>query len=171
MSQSAAIDTSEIICPVCAGHNAADAVFCANPECRKALGEFDFADELVLAETSRLEKLAEAIATVAGRPHFVTAHVIWFTLWVIFNSGLIASVAVFDVYPYSLLGIILSIEATLITSFLLISNNRQSAYADKRAQMDYEVNVKTYRLISRLMDSIETLDNRLKNLEMRSPRE
>jgi uncharacterized membrane protein len=60
---------------------------------------------------------------------------------VILNSGAIVAGVVFDAYPYSLLGIILAIEAILITSFVLISQNHQNAHQDQRAELDYEVNV------------------------------
>ena len=75
------------------------------------------------------------------------------------NSGIIAS-AVFDMYPFSLLGILLAIEAILLSSFVLISTNRQNAFANKRAQLDYEVNVKTYRLLKQLARSIGEIERR-----------
>ncbi|MGH8544158.1 MAG: DUF1003 domain-containing protein, partial [Gammaproteobacteria bacterium] len=59
--------------------------------------------------------------------------------WVLVNSGLIVAVEVFDVYPFGLLGIILSVEAILITGFLLISQKRQDVHAEKRAELEYEV--------------------------------
>ncbi len=159
------ISTSEIICPRCGGSNPADAVFCQMPECHKALGEFDFADELVTKEMTKAERIADRLSTFIGKPHFVTMHLVWFILWALLNSGLIAAVAVFDVYPYSLLGIILSIEATLITSVLLISNNRQNAYADKRAQLDYEVNVKAFRLMTQISKTLDGIEKRVATLE------
>lgn len=66
------------------------------------------------------------------------------------NSGLVAFFHVFDEYPFGLLGIILSIEAILVSSFVLISQNRQSAYSDLRAELDYEVSIQTFRRIEEI---------------------
>jgi uncharacterized membrane protein len=119
-----------------------------------------------MASRSRLaERLADRIAEFVGRPHFVAVHVAWFGVWVALNSGAVALVAVFDAYPYSLLGIVLSIEALLITSIVLISSNRQSAHANKRAELDYEVNVRTYRHILRMTDRLDAIEKRLERLD------
>ena len=153
-------------CPACGGTNESDAVFCGNAACHKALGEFSYVLEELERDTSRIAKLAERVAEASGRPHFVTAHLIWFAFWILANSGLIAMVTAFDAYPYGLLGIILSIEGVLITLFLLVSNNRQSAHAEKRAALDYEVNVRTWRLVNHLADRLDEVMTRLDRLEI-----
>jgi uncharacterized membrane protein len=156
-----------IRCPACGGENEPTAVFCANHDCRKALGEFRYVLEELERDTSRVAKLAERVAELSGRPHFVTLHVLWFALWVLVNSGLMAYFTAFDAYPYGLLGIILSIEGILITLFLLVSNNRQNAHAEKRAALDYEVNVRTWRLVNHLADRLDEITGRLERLEKR----
>jgi uncharacterized membrane protein len=168
MTEPAARATAErppIICPGCGGANDADAVFCVNARCGKALGEFRYVLEEIDRERSRIEKLAHHVARLSGRPHFVTLHLVWFGAWILINSGLLAAFTVFDEYPFGLLGIILAVEATLITLFLLISNNEQSAHAEKRAALDYEVNVRTWRLVNKLDDRLENLVARLERLE------
>jgi len=156
-----------IACPACGGINDSNAVFCANRVCRKALGGFSYVLEEVERDTSRVAKLAERVAELSGRPHVVTFHLLWFAVWVGVNSGLVAAVAVFDAYPYGLLGIILTIESILITLFLLVSSNRQTAHAEKRAALDYEVNVRTWRLVNHLADRLDEVANRLGLLEKR----
>ena len=71
----------------------------------------------------------------------------------------------FDTYPYSLLGILLAVEAILITGFLLISQARQSRYAELRAELDYEVNVRSYRKLQQLETTLGKLANRLDSIE------
>jgi uncharacterized membrane protein len=154
-----------ILCPACHGENPPDAVFCHHPACHKALGEFHFVTEDVAAQSTVLEKLADKITYFTGHPHFVTVHVLWFSFWILINSGLIAVGNVFDVYPYSLLGIILSIEAILITSFILISQSRENRVTEIRDKLEYEVNVQSYRKLKELQETIKTLANRLEDLE------
>jgi uncharacterized membrane protein len=67
----------------------------------------------------------------------------------------------FDDYPFSLLGILLAIEAIFVTGFLLITQNRQSQHADKRAELDYEVNVRTYREILEIKRLLHALEHRV----------
>ena len=90
-----------------------------------------------------------------------------FAAWVLVNSGLIVAVEVFDAYPFSLLGIILPVEAILITGFLLISQKRQNVHAEKRAELEYEINVRSYRKIRHLQDTLEAIANRIERLEKR----
>ena len=141
-----------IICPACGGANGARAVFCANPACRKALGPFDYVREELAAETRWYERVSDRATSLNSRPHFLAVHTLWFALWLAVNTGLFALVHKFDNYPYNLLGLILSIESVFVTGFVLISQRRQRAHADKRAELDYEVGVRTYREIEELKE-------------------
>jgi len=89
-------------------------------------------------------------------------HAFWFAIWVAINTGVLALVRTFDSYPFGLLSIILAIEAIFITGFLLISQNRQNVHADKRAELDYEVNVRTYREIRQIKAMLQELENELR---------
>lgn len=156
-----------IICPVCNGENPPDAVFCGNPACCKALGEFRYVREELTAAWH--ERMADRVAGFVGRPQFLAVHALWFLFWVAVNTGALAVVTRFDDYPFGLLGIILSIEAIFITGFLLISQNRQSTHADKRAELDYEVNVRTYREIHEIDTLLRAILARLDRLEGATP--
>lgn len=154
-----------LVCPACGGENAPDAVFCENPACHKALGDFKYVLEELRTEAQWHEALAEKITAFIGKPHFLAVHGLWFALWVVINSGIIAFIRKFDEYPYGLLGIILAAEAVVITGVVLISNNRQSAHAEKRAELDYEVNVRTYRQITDTEATLKAILDRLERLE------
>jgi uncharacterized membrane protein len=47
----------------------------------------------------------------------------------------------FDPYPFSLLTLVVSLEAILLTGFVLISQDRMTKLADKRAHLDLQVNL------------------------------
>jgi uncharacterized membrane protein len=158
-----------VTCPACGGANAPDAVFCADASCHKALGEFRYVQEELAAVARWYEVVADRIAVFIGKPHFLAVHGLWFGLWVAINTGVVAIVGTFDAYPFGLLGIILAVEAIFITGFLLISQNRQSVHANKRAELDYEVNVRTYRQVKELDAVLRQVVDRLERLE-RPPR-
>jgi len=160
-----ALQSAPIKCPACGGENLPDAVFCANHDCHKALGEFKYVREELQEEARWHETLAERATSFIGKPQFLVVHVLWFLLWIALNTGVIAMVRAFDAYPFGLLGIILAAEAIFIAGFVLISQNRQNAHADKRAELDYEVNVRTYREIARIDARLNTVLERLDSLE------
>lgn len=161
MSTQTSDGETTIRCPACRGEAPADAVFCGNPDCGKALGEFRYVAEEMEAGTTPIQRFADRVNQWSGHPNFVTLHAAWFLAWIAINSGIVALFGVFDQYPYGLLGIILSIEAILLTGLLLISNNRQSEHARRCAELDYEVNVRSYSKLCALEREIAALRRRM----------
>ncbi|ESS72462.1 putative membrane protein [Methyloglobulus morosus KoM1] len=149
-----------IICPACGGANPKDAVFCVSHQCHKALGEFKYVLEELQAQKNWIEKLADKVTHFIAKPHFIIIHMLWFAVWIMANEGYLGHLPYFDEYPYSLLGIILAIEAVFITGFLLISQNHQSAYSEKRAELDYEVNIRSYRKLIELEKRLDSLESK-----------
>jgi uncharacterized membrane protein len=68
---------------------------------------------------------------------FVYLHVLWFTIWIVINETRWR----FDPYPFGLLTLIVSLEAIFLSTFVLLSQNRESARSDMRAKSDFETNV------------------------------
>ena len=154
-----------IVCPACGGANPPAAVFCANPACHKALGDFKYVQEELKKDARWHETLADRVVTLIGKPQFLGVHLFWFLLWVAINSGVLVMVRRFDTPPFGVLGIILAMETIFITGFVLISQNHQAAHADKRAELDYEVNVLTFRKITELEETLQIIVARLDSLE------
>jgi len=154
-----------LVCPVCGGENAPDAIFCGNTGCGKALSNFKYVLEELREEAKWHEALAERVVAFIGTSHFLLIHSLWFVIWVAINTGIFAFIRRFDEYPFGLLGIILGAEAVLITGFVLISQNRQNAHADKRAVLDYEVSVRTHRDIVEINNHVQSILDRLQQLE------
>jgi len=156
---------SELICPACGGANEPSAVFCQNPSCHKALGEFRFALEELGKQSRWHVTLVNKIANFIGRPHFVFIHILWIGAWIALNTGIFMFGRVFDVYPFGLLALALSVEAILITSILIISNSGQTDLANTRATLDYELNIQTYREILEIRRSLDAINERLDQLQ------
>jgi uncharacterized membrane protein len=108
------------------------------------------------------ERVADGITAFAGSMRFVYLHVAWFGLWIAVNLGLLAAApgsrfAPFDPFPFGLLTMTVSLEAIFLSTFVLISQNRQAAVADRRAESDYEVNVRAEAEIAKLLALVEAL--------------
>ncbi len=89
-------------------------------------------------ERNLQDRLADGITYLSGRMGFVYFHVIWFAAWIAMNTGQIG-VKVFDPYPYGLLTMVVSLEAIFLSTFVLISQNRLSEEADRRADLDLHI--------------------------------
>jgi uncharacterized membrane protein len=90
---------------------------------------------------SNQDRAADAITRFAGSMSFVYLHVGWFAVWIVLNAGLVGSALVFDDFPFGLLTMIVSLEAIFLSTFVMISQNREAMRAEVRANLDFETNL------------------------------
>jgi uncharacterized membrane protein len=101
-------------------------------------------ERTVMASIKRTQdKVADSITDFAGSLKFVYIHSIWFGIWIVLNAGLFGASAVWDEFPYGLLTMIVSLEAIFLSTFVMVSQNRQAARADVRADIDFETNLRS----------------------------
>ena len=89
------------------------------------------------------DRAADKVTTFAGSLRFVYIHTAWFGVWVALNVGLFGASLEFDDYPFGLLTMIVSLEAIFLSTFVMVSQNRQAARSDLRATLDFENNVRS----------------------------
>ena len=87
--------------------------------------------------------LADTITKFAGSMNFVYIHTGWFAVWLFINLGALGSVAIFDKFPFGLLTMIVSLEAIFLSTFVMITQNRQAARSDVRSEIDFENNLRS----------------------------
>lgn len=90
---------------------------------------------------SRAEHIADKVTTFAGSTPFIILHIIWFGGWIIVNEGLVPGIKPFDPFPFSFLTLVVSLEAIFLTLLVLMSQNRMTKEADKRAKLDLQINM------------------------------
>jgi uncharacterized membrane protein len=105
--------------------------------------------------------VADFITRVSGSLLFVFLHVVWFAVWVLANVGFFG-IEPFDPFPFGLLTTIVSLEAIFLSTFVLVSQNRQSAIADRRAQLDLQINLLAEYEVTRLLKLQDAIAKRLK---------
>ena len=88
------------------------------------------------------DRVADAITTFAGSLNFVYIHSVWFGVWILLNVGLLGAALEFDKFPFGLLTMIVSLEAIFLSTFVMVSQNRQAARADVRSELDFETNLR-----------------------------
>ena len=104
----------------------------------------------VTSENRRFQKLlslqdhiADGITDFAGSLNFVYIHTVWFVVWIALNVGLVGAGLEFDKFPFGLLTMIVSLEAIFLSTFVMVSQNRQAARSDVRSQVDFESNLQS----------------------------
>lgn len=98
-------------------------------------------EEKQIHQRSPAENVADKITTLAGSTPCLLIHLTWFTAWVVLNVGLVPGIAPFDPFPFSFLTLVVSLEAIFLTLMVLMSQNRMTKEADKRAHLDLQVNM------------------------------
>ena len=107
------------------------------------------------------ERIAERIAAFTGSMLFIWLHVVWFALWIAFNIPWLGSQPI-DPFPFTLLTMIVSLEAIFLSAFILMSENRQGRLADRRARVNLQVDMIAEREITRLMGLVVDIHTQLK---------
>lgn len=88
--------------------------------------------------SSRFDRMADWISGYASRPSFIALHLLWFSSWIALNA-LIAHP--FDAPPFNLLMLAVSLEAIILTAFVLRAQSRMSQQVERRADIDLQINL------------------------------
>lgn len=89
------------------------------------------------------DHIADMITAFAGSMRFVYVHIVWFAGWIMINEGIFGPAAVFDPFPFGLLTMIVSLEAIFLSTFVMVSQNRQAARDTIRADLNFEASVRS----------------------------
>lgn len=112
------------------------------------------------AQRSTEERVADWITWFSGNLPFVYFHAAWFTIWIVLNLGLFG-LPTFDPFPYGLLTMIVSLEAIFLSTFVLVSQNRQAAVAERRADLDLQTNLLAEYEITRILCLLDSIAKHL----------
>lgn len=107
------------------------------------------------------DRMSDAIATFVGSVPFVVLHLIWFVVWVAINTGWLLGGIKFDPYPFALLCMLVSLEGVLLSTFVLIKQNRMSQRADQRAHLDLQINLLSEREVTKILQLQRLICERL----------
>jgi uncharacterized membrane protein len=105
---------------------------------------------------STQERIADAVTRFTGSMRFVYIHLIVFGLWIVINLGWVPGLPQFD-RSFVVLAMVASVEAIFLSTFVLISQNRMSALADQRADLDLQVSLLAEHEITRLITLVTAI--------------
>ena len=95
-----------------------------------------------------LERWTVVVAAAASSTAFTMAHLVWFGLWIGANT---LTPWRFDPYPFSLLTLVVSLEAIVLTGFILRDQAYMELVSDRRAHLDLQVNLLAEQELTAIM--------------------
>ena len=92
-------------------------------------------------------RVADAITKFAGSMPFVYIHAVLFGVWML----------VFEKSPWPTLTLVVSLEAIFLSTFVMIGQNRQADFAQRKADHDFLEQEQELKLNTELTKSIHEL--------------
>ena len=109
------------------------------------------------------QRVADLIADFSGSLAFLLLNLAVFVFWILVNT-VGPAIWHWDPYPFQFLTMAVSLEAIFLSIFVLISQNRQAAKDRIKADLDYQVNVKTELELSSMAEHIRDIEQKLQHM-------
>jgi uncharacterized membrane protein len=112
-------------------------------------------------ETRKIHTKSDVISSfvtkVAGSMPFLIINVLFFGFWILLNTGVFGSELIIDKYPFSFLTTTVSIEAILLSTFVIMSQRREAKLSEARTELDYHSDLKAEVDIQTIVTILERL--------------
>jgi uncharacterized membrane protein len=107
-------------------------------------------------KATTVDRIADAITAFSGSIHFVWISVLLVGGWVAANL-LLPERERIDPFPFPLLTLVLSVEAILLSIFILMSQNRAAKVSDKRTHLDLQLNLLSEQENTKMLMMLERI--------------
>jgi uncharacterized membrane protein len=92
-------------------------------------------------------RLADAITRLAGSMAFVYIHIVVFAVWMLW----------FEVNPWPTLTLVVSLEAIFLSTFVMIGQNRQADFQQRKADFEFNEQVQELQRNTQLTEKVHRL--------------
>jgi uncharacterized membrane protein len=106
------------------------------------------------------ERIAAAITRFSGSMRFVYLHLVLYGCWIAANLGWLPGIKPWDP-TFVVLAMIASVEAIFLSTFILITQNRMAAAADRRAELDVQISLLAEAEITKLVELVSEIAARM----------
>ena len=120
------------------------------------------------AKASVQDRIVNAISRFAGSITFVFLHALLVIGWVVINAGLVPGVEPFDP-TFVILATVASVEAIFLSTFILISQNRAAATAERRADLHLQTSLLAEHEVTQVIRIVTRIAHRLGIEEAHDP--
>lgn len=108
------------------------------------------------ADRTRAEYLADWLTEVSSSTPFLLLHLAWFAGWILWNTPGVSGHA-FDPYPYGLLTMIVSLEAIVLSSLVLLAQRRDLQLSELREEMQLQILLRTEEEVTKTLQIVAAL--------------
>ena len=119
-------------------------------------------NEVIEKESTRGERIADAVAGFGGSWTFIISFSVVLTVYAAIN--VILDRKAWDPYPFILLNLFLSMLAAIQAPVIMMSQNRQDVKDRLRSELDFEVNRRAEAEIQGLARKLNSIDERIDDL-------
>jgi uncharacterized membrane protein len=105
--------------------------------------------------------VAAAVTRFSGSMRFVYLHLALYGFWIVANLGWVPAVPRWDP-SFVVLAMIASVEAIFLSTFILITQNRMSALAEKRAELDLQISLLSEHELTKLVAMVDAISRHLR---------
>ena len=110
------------------------------------------------AKRSWAERVSDLVTRFGGSLPFFYLHVGWFSGWLLWQlSPRVPPELQFDPMPFSLLNLLVALEAVLLSTCILMSQRRQDQLADRRHHLDLQINLLSEQENSKMLAMLAAL--------------
>lgn len=117
---------------------------------------------------SALDRLATALSAFAGSMSFVGLNLAAVIFWIAANLSFLPGLRPFDP-TFVILATAASVEAIFLSTFILITQNRAAAAADRRSDLDLQISLLTEHEATRILDLCTEIAAQLKVAAAKDP--
>lgn len=107
------------------------------------------------------ERFTDAMTDFSGSVAFFYVHIVWFGAWIAVNLNWISFIKPFDPFPFGLLTMIVSLEAIFLSTFVLISQNRQAELDKQREALDLQIDLLAEYEITRMLRLVDKMAEKM----------
>ncbi len=111
------------------------------------------------------ERVADGVARFGGSWTFIFCFAAFLLIWALLNSLLLPAQARWDIYPFILLNLFLSMLAAIQAPVIMMSQNRQDAKDRIRSELDYQVNLKAELGVSALLLKTSMIEEMIEEID------
>src|ERR1700723_1568036 len=114
-------------------------------------------EEQELERRSRSERIADGIGLFAGSLPCILLHLVVLAGWLAVNMGRIPQIRPFDPYPFSLLGVTFAVEAVILSSFILMRQNRMMRRGELRNHLNLQIDLLSEKEITKVLQMVRAI--------------
>jgi len=118
-------------------------------------------EQRILDDRTTVERIGDAVGSFAGSMLFVALHVLVFGFWFLLNAKVVPGISGFDPFPFTRLSTVVSVEAVLLSTFVLMKQNRESKRAEHRQQLTLQIGLLTEQESTKCLQVLQLVCERL----------